>query len=394
MDCGPAKILLVDDVAENLVALEALLQDPAHQTFSAANANANAALELMLQHEFALAVIDVQMPDMNGFELAQIMRSTERTRQIPIIFVTAGSTKPDSVLTGYQSGAIDFMIKPLDTYAVLSKVRIFVELYQQKLALNQQVAALEEARYQQNLLLEQLQKTQVELEKAMELRDQFISVVAHELRTPLNTLNLELYARRTYLERGDYAEFSPERIAEMVESDERQLKRLIRLINDMTDLSRIKSGQLSIQRKRFDITALLRRVINLFSAQTALAKCAVNFKGEPGVVINADEFRIEQAFTNLLTNAIRHCDGKPIEIQVQELAGMVSISVRDFGLGIKCEEQQRIFKLFERGSHERPGSGLGLGLFIANTIVAAHDGRIEVDSTPGEGAMFTIFLPK
>lgn len=392
MDCGPAKILLVDDVAENLIALEALLQDPAHETFSATNANA--ALELMLQHEFALAVIDVQMPDMNGFELAQVMRSTERTRQIPIIFVTAGSTKPDNVLTGYQSGAIDFMIKPLDTYAVLSKVRIFVELYQQKLALNQQVAALEEARHQQNLLLEQLQKTQVELEKAMELRDQFISVVAHELRTPLNTLNLELYARRTYLERGDYVEFSPERIAEMVESDERQLKRLIRLINDMTDLSRIKSGQLSIQRKRFDITALLHRVINLFSAQTALAKCAVNFKGEPGIVISADEFRIEQAFTNLLTNAIRHCDGKPIEIQVQELAGMVSISVRDFGLGIKSEEQQRIFKLFERGSHERPGSGLGLGLFIANTIVAAHDGRIEVDSTPGEGAMFTIFLPK
>lgn len=392
MDCGPAKILLVDDVAENLIALEALLQDPAHETFSATNANA--ALELMLKHEFALAVIDVQMPDMNGFELAQVMRSTERTRQIPIIFVTAGSTKPDNVLTGYQSGAIDFMIKPLDTYAVLSKVRIFVELYQQKLALNQQVAALEEARHQQNLLLEQLQKTQVELEKAMELRDQFISVVAHELRTPLNTLNLELYARRTYLERGDYVEFSPERIAEMVESDERQLKRLIRLINDMTDLSRIKSGQLSIQRKRFDITALLHRVINLFSAQTALAKCAVNFKGEPGIVISADEFRIEQAFTNLLTNAIRHCDGKPIEIQVQELAGMVSISVRDFGLGIKSEEQQRIFKLFERGSHERPGSGLGLGLFIANTIVAAHDGRIEVDSTPGEGAMFTIFLPK
>ncbi|NPU94704.1 MAG: hybrid sensor histidine kinase/response regulator [Gammaproteobacteria bacterium] len=392
MDCGPAKILLVDDVAENLIALEALLQDPAHETFSATNANA--ALEMMLKHEFALAVIDVQMPDMNGFELAQVMRSTERTRQIPIIFVTAGSTKPDNVLTGYQSGAIDFMIKPLDTYAVLSKVRIFVELYQQKLALNQQVAALEEARHQQNLLLEQLQKTQVELEKAMELRDQFISVVAHELRTPLNTLNLELYARRTYLERGDYVEFSPERIAEMVESDERQLKRLIRLINDMTDLSRIKSGQLSIQRKRFDITALLHRVINLFSAQTALAKCAVNFKGEPGIVISADEFRIEQAFTNLLTNAIRHCDGKPIEIQVQELAGMVSISVRDFGLGIKSEEQQRIFKLFERGSHERPGSGLGLGLFIANTIVAAHDGRIEVDSTPGEGAMFTIFLPK
>src|SRR3990167_1863678 len=392
MDCEPAKILLVDDIAENLVALEALLQDPAHRTFSATNANA--ALELMLQHEFALAVIDVQMPDMNGFELAQIMRSTERTRQIPIIFVTAGSTKPDSVLMGYQSGAIDFMIKPLDTYAVLSKVRIFVELYQQKMVLNQQVAALEEARYQQHQLLEQLQQTQVELEKAMELRDQFISVVTHELRTPLNTLNLELYARRTYLERGDYSAFSPERIAEMVESDERQLKRLIRLINDMTDLSRIQSGQLSIQRKRFDVTALLRRVINLFSAQTALAKCAVNFKGEPGIVISADEFRIEQAFTNLLTNAIRHCDGKPIEIQVQELAGMVSISVRDFGLGIKSEEQQRIFKLFERGSHERPGSGLGLGLFIANTIVAAHDGRIEVDSTPGEGAMFTIFLPK
>ncbi|HEX4940591.1 MAG TPA: hybrid sensor histidine kinase/response regulator, partial [Candidatus Kapabacteria bacterium] len=321
MDGDPAKILLVDDVAENLVALEALLQDPAHETFSATNAND--ALELMLQHEFALAVIDVQMPDMNGFELAQIMRSTERTRQIPIIFVTAGSTKPDNVLMGYQAGAIDFMIKPLDNYAVLSKVRIFVELYQQKMALNRQVAELEEARSQQHQLLEKLQIAQVELEKAMELRDQFISVVAHELRTPLNTLNLELYARRTYLERGDYSQFTPEHIAEMVEGDERQLKRLIRLINDMTDLSRIQSGQLSMQCKRFDVTALLRRVVALFSAQIALARCSVTFHGEPGVIINGDEFRIEQAFTNLLTNAIRHCNEKPIEIRVQELAGMV-----------------------------------------------------------------------
>ena len=392
MDGDPAKILLVDDVAENLVALEALLQDPAQETFSATNAND--ALELMLQHEFALAVIDVQMPDMNGFELAQIMRSTERTRQIPIIFVTAGSTKPDNVLMGYQAGAIDFMIKPLDNYAVLSKVRIFVELYQQKMALNRQVAELEEARSQQHLLLEKLQIAQVELEKAMELRDQFISVVAHELRTPLNTLNLELYARRTYLERGDYSQFTPEHIAEMVEGDERQLKRLIRLINDMTDLSRIQSGQLSMQCKRFDVTALLRRVVALFSAQIALARCSVTFHGEPGVIINGDEFRIEQAFTNLLTNAIRHCNEKPIEIRVQELAGMVSISVRDFGAGIKAEEQQRIFRLFERGSHERAGSGLGLGLFIANKIVTAHNGRIEVDSKPGQGAMFTIFLPK
>lgn len=392
MDNSPVNILLVDDVRENLTALEMLLRDPEYTIFCATSGSE--ALELMLQHEFALAVIDVQMPEMDGFEVAEIMQSTERTRQIPIIFVTAGGYLSASVNKAYQSGAIDFMVKPLDNQAARSKVRIFVELYRQRRALNEKVYALQEARIQQQELLEKMQAIQQELEQAAESRDRFISVVTHELRTPLNTMKLELYARRHYLQAGDMSAFTPERLEEMVESDERQLNRLVRLINDMTDVSRMRSGQLSIQPTRFDVTEMVRRVVRLFASQLQVAKCSANLCAEKSIIIIADEFRIEQAFTNLLTNAIRHCNGNPVDVGVEDADDVVHISVRDRGLGIKAEEQQRIFKLFERGSHERPGSGLGLGLYIATQIVSAHGGDICVESQQGQGALFTIRLPK
>lgn len=392
MTTYPAKILLVDDIQDNLTALEALLKRPDLEVFSVNSATA--ALELMLKHEFALAVVDVQMPEVSGFELAEVMRSTERTRHIPIVFVTAGSIEATSILKGYQSGAIDFMYKPLDSHTVRSKVNVFVDLYRHRSALHQQVIELEQARQQQQELLEKLQETQQELEQAMQLRDQFMSIVSHELRTPLNTLKLELYARKIYLENGDLDAFTPEKIAAMVESDDRQLNRLVRLINDMTDVSRIRTGQLSMRASDVNLAALIQRSLAQFDSQIKLANCTTRLHISGDVNARVDEFRLEQAFVNLLTNAIRHCNAKPIDIYLEDLGDSVRIEVRDCGLGIKPEDQQRIFHLFERGVNERKGSGLGLGLFIANQIVTAHGGQAGVSSVPGEGASFFLILPK
>ncbi len=176
-----AKLLIVDDLPENLLALEALIKGGDREVFKALSADE--ALSLLLQHDFALAIIDVQMPDMNGFQLAELMRGTEKTRSIPIIFVSAAGRERNYAFTGYENGAVDFLHKPLDTQAVKSKVNVFVELYRQRKAMKEQVVALEQSRREQEVLLQQLEATRGELEQAVRMRDDFMSIVAHEVRT-------------------------------------------------------------------------------------------------------------------------------------------------------------------------------------------------------------------
>lgn len=397
LSAGPdlVKILLVDDILENLLALEALLKLPNVQVFCATTATH--ALELMLEHDFALALIDVQMPEINGFELARMIHSTERTRHTPVVLVTAGSMQKSSSVKGYESGAIDFLYKPLDNDIVRSKVKVFGELYRQRRELKRQVEAMRQAQEAQKALLEKLQRAQEDLQQAMRLRDDFMSIVSHELRTPLNTLKLELYTRRLHLERGDMNVFSPERLGTMFDNDERQLNQLVRLISDMTDVSRIRTGQLSMRPTDTDLVELTRRLVTQFSRQIEMALSSATVHGTESIVATVDEFRLEQALTNLLTNAIRHCAEKPIDIYVQRSVDngthCASIVVRDYGKGIEPVDRERIFEQFERGANERKGSGLGLGLFIANQIVLAHGGRLDAESSPGEGAAFKIMLP-
>src|SRR5690606_32847593 len=172
--------------------------------------------------------------------------------------------------------------------------------------------------------------------------------------------------------------FTSEKIDTMINNDERQLDRIVRLINDMTDVSRIRTGQLSIRVAQTNVAALVKRILEQFSAQIAMADSSAQFESSsPRISAQVDEVRIEQAIINLLTNAIRHCGAKPIDVSVTELNDtQVRIAVRDYGKGIEPEDHQRIFELFERGTHERKGSGLGLGLFIANQIVRAHGGTL------------------
>lgn len=386
-----AKLLIVDDLPENLLALEALIKREDREVYKALSADE--ALSLLLQHEFAMAILDVQMPGMNGFELAELMRSTDRTKSIPIVFVSAAGRELNYAFKGYESGAVDFLHKPLDIHAVKSKVNVFVDLYRQRKAMKLQVEALEQSRREQEVLLSKLQQTQNELEHAVRMRDDFMSIVSHEVRTPLNGLILETQLRKLHLAKGNAAAFSMDKMQAMVERDERQIQSLIRLIEDMLDVSRIRTGKLSIRTSAFDLAELVGNLLESFSAQIAAAESSVTYTTEEPVIGVWDEFRIEQVVANLLTNALRYGARKPIEVRVYAVAGQARVEVRDQGIGISPENQRRIFQQFERVAANHAIHGLGLGLFISDQIVAAHGGEIVVESEEGNGSMFRVCLP-
>ena len=386
----PSKLLIVDDLPENLRALDALIRDEQRLVFQAQSGEE--ALSLMLEHEFALAILDVQMPGMDGFELAELMRSTSRTRNIPIVFVSAAGRELNYAFKGYETGAVDFLYKPLDPDAVRSKVHVFVTLDQQRREMQRQMEALEAARREQEVLLGELNATQAELQRSLRMRDEFMSLVAHELRTPLNTLFLETQMRSLQLKRGNLPAFNPDQMNSMIKRDERQIKAMIRLIDDMLDVSRMKSGTLSIRPAKVELMALLERVVNDLSLQAAAAGANVVLAAHHPVEGFWDEFRIEQVVVNLLTNAMRY-GGGAVEVSVYDEGCNVRIAVRDHGKGIAPDYIERIFEPYERGTKSGEPKGLGLGLYISRQLAVSHGGQLTVESTPGQGACFSLVLP-
>ncbi len=384
-------LLIVDDLPENLLALDALLQAPGIRVHQAESAEQ--ALELLLRYEFALAILDVQMPGMDGFQLAELMRGTERTKQIPIVFVSAAGRELNYAFKGYESGAVDFMQKPLDAHAVRSKVSVFVDLYRGRKRLARQLDALEQSRREQEVLLDELRSTQAELEGAVRMRDDFMSIVSHELKTPLNSLILEVQLRKLQLGRNNLEAFSEERLRNMVDKDERQIQSLIRLIDDMLDVSRIRTGKLSIRPSRTDLAQLVGNVVESFAAQMEACGCELRLERNETIIGVWDAFRIEQVLANLLTNAMRYGAGKPVHVSVVSCADGACIEVRDHGIGISPQSLERIFCQFERAEGSESSAGLGLGLFIADQIVRAHNGRIQVQSEEGQGSLFRVLLP-
>jgi signal transduction histidine kinase len=391
MTQDPSKLLIVDDLPDNLRALDALIRDEARIVYHAHSGDE--ALALLLEHEFALAILDVQMPGMDGFELAELMRSTSRTRHIPIVFVSAAGRELNYAFKGYETGAVDFLYKPLDPDAVRSKVNVFVALDQQRRETQRQMEALERSRREQELLLRELNATQQELQRSLRMRDEFMSLVAHELRTPLNTLFLETQMRALQLKRGNLPAFEPEQVGAMIKRDERQIKAMIRLIDDMLDVSRMKSGTLSIRPGKVELTALLDRVVSDLTLQASAAGCTITLRPHAPVEGWWDEFRIEQVIVNLLTNALRYGGGAPVEVSVHDDAGRVRIEVRDHGKGIAPEDIERIFEPYERGARNGEPKGLGLGLYISRQLAVSHGGSLCVESRPGEGAAFSVVLP-
>ena len=381
----PTNVLLVDDLPENLRALNALVRADDRVIYQARTGEE--ALALLLEHEFALAIVDVQMPGMDGFELAELMRGTGKTRHIPIVFVSAAGKELNYAFKGYEAGAVDFLYKPLDPEAVKSKVNVFVDLFRQKQEVRQIVD-------QREATVRELNAVQQELQRALEMRDQFMSMVAHELRTPLNTLYLEAQMRKLQLERGNMDHFAPEQLERMVARDMRQIHAMVRLIDDMLDVSRIRAGKLSIRPGRVDLEALLQRIVGDLSHHAADMQSELRLSIVQPVAGCWDEFRVEQVIVNLINNALRYGGGKPVDVRLHADSQNARIEVIDQGVGIPEEVLPKIFEPFERGKMEGMPAGLGLGLYISRQLAEAHGGTLSARSKPGEGATFIFTLPR
>jgi len=357
------KCLLVDDLEENLLALAALLRRDDVEILQARSGAE--ALELLLANEVALAFLDVQMPDMDGFELAELMRGSDRTRNVPIIFVTAGVRDQYRLFKGYDTGAVDFLYKPIDAFILKSKADVFFQLHLQK---------------------QQLARQLEELTATLRLNELFTAVLGHDLRNPLsailNSANL--------LERISKDDVVRQSATRMVSSG----RRMSRMIDDMLDLTRARlGGGIPLRRQEMHLGQLVQRVIQEHQVSFPDGHFETYQEGDLAGYWDAD--RLAQVTSNLIGNAIEHGESQePIVVKLNGLrADSVTLAVSNTGV-IPGEVLPHLFDPFRGGQrHLGRSEGLGLGLYIVQQIVLAHGGQVDV-KTDAQRTTFIVLIPR
>lgn len=503
-------ILLVDDQPDGLLALEAIL-GPLGQNLVRASSGREA-LRLLLKYDYALILLDVVMPGMDGFETAALIRERDRTRYTPIIFLTAARKGEGPLNRGYETGAVDFIFKPIDAEVLKSKVRVFVDLAKKtQLVLQQQgelrqaqqreheralsdaLARVEaqrlrlemEAREQQRLWLDALmdqlpapllladpatgqityaspsaahlreavetapadspfraalrgesfqgalvehevrgesgafllfsrklpamhargetvvictsdvtalKQTEAQLQHAVKARDEFMSAASHELNTPLTTIVLQLDSLARHLKKVGLGE--DPKASKVIGTLSRNVDRLGRLIAELLDVSRIAEGRLKLDLAEVDLTEIVRDVAQRFEEHLARVGCELTLSVDGPAIGTWDRSRLDQVVTNLLTNAMKYAPGKPVEMKVSMEGEVCRFVIKDNGIGIAKENHGRVFERFERAVPTENYAGLGLGLWIVSRIVGEMGGTISLQSGLGEGAVFTVELPR
>lgn len=354
-------LLIVDDIAQNLIAMEALLRREGLNILCAQSGPE--ALEMLLQHDVALALLDVQMPEMDGFTLAELMRGSARTRDVPIIFLTASPDDPLRSFKGYEAGAVDFLHKPIEPHIILGKVKVFIELYAQR---------------------RQLKAQNERLEHALRLNETMMAVLSHDLRTPLTTVLLCTDALDLALPEGEDA---PAR--KPLQRIEGAARRMARMVEQLLDFSRIRTGALRLETRPCQLGELARTVIDELAQ--AHPDQTIRLKEHGNLSLLADQDRILQVYSNLLGNALAHGGGQPIVVTVDGRGGATLVlEVRNAG-SIPEALMPRLFEPFKASFN--PTQGLGLGLFIAQQFLQAHGGALQARNEDGQ-VVFRAELPR
>ncbi|AKF80555.1 histidine kinase [Myxococcus fulvus 124B02] len=311
-----------------------------------------------------MVLLDVHLPDIDGYEVCRRLRAREETRDLLIAHLSAVSVSREDRLRGLAQGADAYWTTPLGDDELLANVEALLRL-------------------------------QSRAQAAVHARDEFLSIAAHELRTPLTALRLNLERLVHHLTRVPGDTVARRTVEASTTPALRQMVRLQQLLDTLLDVSRVGSRKLRLDIEVFDLAEVAREVAGrlAMSARAAGTELSLALPLGPALLMG-DRLRLEQVISNLLANAFRYGDSKPIWLTVEEHPDSLWLSVTDQGIGIAKQDQARIFNRFERASSTGRADGLGLGLFIAREIVVAHGGTLTVESEPGQGATFHVTLPR
>jgi signal transduction histidine kinase len=366
-------ILIVDDKQENLISLRKFLESNHFEVDTASSGEE--ALKKVLKKTYALIILDVQMPGMDGFEVAELISGYSKTLDTPIIFLSAVNTEKKFITKGYETGGIDYLTKPFDPDILLLKVKTFYKLFEQAQAMQEMQETL---------------KKEIEQRKILEnKKDEFISIASHELKTPLTSVRgyIQLLERLPEVKNN-------EKYKNYLAKTSTQLDKLRDLIDDLLDISKIESGKMKFNFQPISTEKLLENTIDNVSQMypshrfRKLGKCTATILG--------DEMRLEQVLLNYLTNAIKYApNSKEVFIECKLTDdNKIQIGVRDFGIGIPSDKHESIFDKFYRVEESSyKFQGLGMGLYICKEIIARHHGEYGVESELSKGSLFYFRLP-
>jgi two-component system, sensor histidine kinase and response regulator len=370
-------ILIVDDSPENIFTLKTLLELHAFPTDSASGGEE--ALRKTLKNSYALIILDVQMPGMDGFEVAEALSGNSATKDIPIIFLSAINVEKKYITKGYSSGGIDYVTKPIDPDILLLRVKTFYRLYEQNRVLNEMQDSLKKE-------IEFRKVAQLEAQDASRRKDEFMSIASHELKTPLASM-------KAYVQLLGRSIGKDEKVKGYVDRTLAQINKLNSLIVDLLDTSRIENGKLKFNESLFNFSKLLKESVEIIG-QT-YPDYNIHVSGESNALVLGDEMRLEQVILNYMTNAIKYSpDRRELEIYSSLENNFLVVAVKDYGIGIPKENQADVFRKFYRAEGvAKHFQGLGIGLYICFEIIRRHNGKCWLESEPGKGSTFYFSLP-
>ena len=403
----PVNILLVDDRPDQLLVLETVLGELRQNLIRAHSGRE--ALRFLLHNECAVILLDVNMPGLDGFETASLIRQHPRSQQIPIIFFTADDQTETHVSRGYSLGAVDYIHTPVLPEVLLAKVSVVVELARRTAEVRDEAARLETRVHERTAELEQLnrqlqaeiaERERTERDRARLLaeaqdgvrrRDEFLAMLAHELRNPLASVVCGIDVMRiTGLQ-------DPE-LEEAREIIERQAAHMSNLLQDLLDISRITRGKIELHRRPIGLGAVVAEAVKVQRDAVASRRHELHVElAEDPLTILGDATRLQQIVVNLLNNAVKYTDpGGTITVSVERRGDEAVLSVTDTGIGIAPDKTASVFEPFVQlgRSHSRASEGLGIGLTLVQRLVEMHHGTVTVESQGlGQGSTFTVSIP-
>jgi signal transduction histidine kinase len=322
-----------------------------------------AALELLLKHEVALAILDVNMPGMDGFELAELMRGSPRTAHVPIIFLTATAQDASRTFRGYEAGAVDFLYKPFDSRILNSKVDVFIQMERQKQQLATQLATVQQL---------------------LDANEMLMAVLGHDLRTPLSAV----IASAEYLARF----VQDENVANIGTRIKSSGMRMVRMVDQLLNLARLRGGRVTLQPRAVELMTLAKNIVDEYEARFGKGRIFVLRQGD--TLLQGDGDLLSQVFSNLIGNALQHgLEGSAIQVRLDGNADHVTITVQNAG-EIPADVLPTIFAPYRSGQRQHESSGLGLGLYITREIAQMHGGDVTVRSAAESGTVFEVTLPR